>query len=143
MRMSSVLISVVILAATTATAAENSSASKTAAMSVRQLMLAMVKPTSDVVWAVPGKPPTTEDEWEVVVANAMVLAEAGSLLNSPNRALDRTTWITDAQAFRDSALRLAISATERNVDKISDDGNALYDTCDACHKKYMAARNGR
>ena len=42
----------------------------------------------------------------------------------------------------DAATAAAAGATAKNVDQTSEAGNALYDSCDTCHMKYMPARQG-
>src|SRR5271168_4384238 len=53
--------------------------------SVRQVMLGIVKPTSDVVFKFQFNPPKTDEEWATLQNNCLSLAEAGNLLLIPGR----------------------------------------------------------
>src|SRR5580704_5648420 len=56
--------------------------------SVRQVMLGIVKPTSDVVFKFQFDPPKTDEDWATLQNNALNLAEAGNLLLITGRAKD-------------------------------------------------------
>jgi hypothetical protein len=56
---------------------------------VRQVMLGIVKPTSDVLCKFQFDPPKTDEEWATLQNNALNLAEAGNLLLLPGRAKDK------------------------------------------------------
>ena len=64
--------------------------------SVRQVMLGIVKPTSDVVFKFQFDPPKTDEEWTTLQNNALNLAEAGNLLLIPGRAKDASPESTIA-----------------------------------------------
>jgi hypothetical protein len=57
---------------------------------VRQVMLGIVKPTSDVVFKFQFEPPKTAAEWATLQNNCLNLAEAGNLLLLPGRAKDKS-----------------------------------------------------
>jgi len=66
---------------------------------VRQVMLGIVKPTSDVVFKFQFDPPKTDEEWMTLRNNALNLAEAGNLLLLPGRAKDKGEWTKNAKAL--------------------------------------------
>src|SRR5580692_6321175 len=66
---------------------------------VRQIMLGIVKPTSDVVFKFQFDPPKTDEEWATLQNNALTLAEAGNLLLLPGRAIDKGEWTKNAEAL--------------------------------------------
>jgi hypothetical protein len=70
----------------------------------------------------------------------MALAESGNLLLIGNRAVDQNDWAKWARALATSAVAAGQAALAHDVDKLADAGNAVYETCDGCHMKYMAAR---
>ena len=70
--------------------------------SVRQLMLGIVAPTSDVIFKVPNKAPKNDQEWTTVQNSALILAETGNLLMLPGRAKDRGEWMKNAKALVDA-----------------------------------------
>lgn len=109
---------------------------------VKQLMLGAVIPASDIVFGVAATTPTDDAAWNKVQANAVVIAEMAKLLIDHPRKVDDGEWITKSQAMYDTANAVATAAAEKNVDKVSDAGNNLYDACDGCHMKYMLSRQG-
>lgn len=109
---------------------------------VKQLMLGAVIPASDIVFGVAANTPADDAAWTKIQANAAVIAEMAKLLTDSPRSIDNAEWATRAQALYDTANLVVAAATEKNVDKVSDAGNNMYDACDACHMKYMPARQG-
>lgn len=109
----------------------------------RQVMLGLVIPAADIVWGVGSEAPADDAAWEKVQATAVMIAEAGHLLMAVPRVVDQGDWLVAAQAMIDAANAAAASAREKNVDKVSEAGNALYESCDACHAKYMPARQAQ
>ncbi len=108
----------------------------------RQVMLGITIPTSDVVFQVGNKAPADDMEWEKVQASAIALAESGNLLMVGTRVVDQGDWIKNAQALIATAKEAGAAAQDKNVDKVLAAGDKIYEVCDACHKKYMAARGG-
>jgi hypothetical protein len=108
----------------------------------KQVMLGITIPTSDVVFQVGSKAPADDMEWEKVAANAAALAESGNLLMVGTRLVDHGDWIKNAQALIATAKEAGQAAQEKNVDKVLAAGDKIYEVCDTCHKKYMAARGG-
>jgi hypothetical protein len=108
----------------------------------RQVMLGITIPTSDVVFQVGAKAPADDMEWEKVAANAAALAESGNLLMVGTRVVDRGDWIKHARALVATAKEAGQAAQEKNVDKVLAAGDKIYEVCDTCHKKYLAARGG-
>jgi len=109
---------------------------------VKDLMLGIVIPASDGLFGVGSKGPQNDMEWEVIEADAMVLAEAGRLLLTEGRAKDNDKWAKDARMLIDTSLAAAKVAREKNVDKVLDAGNAVYEACDSCHTTYLPDRVG-
>ena len=54
--------------------------------SVSQIMLAMTYPYSDALLYIERKPPATDNEWNALQNQALMLAESGNLLMMPGRA---------------------------------------------------------
>jgi hypothetical protein len=110
------------------------------APTTREIMLALTIPTSDVVFGVGSKEPASALEWERVVANAMLLAESGRLLQTQGRDPGAPEWRAFAQSLVASARQAAAAARAKDVDRTLDAGNTLYESCEGCHAKFMAAR---
>ena len=94
---------------------------------VRQLMLAIVKPNSDIIFSVPGKPPKTDEDWAAVQNAALILAETGNLLMMPGRAKDMLSTSAATLKF----------ANAKDAKTIEDLGDKLDETCETCHGKYL------
>ncbi len=139
---SACVVGVLALAACSAKQAPLAAAAPEAIATTRQVMLGITIPTSDVVFQVGAKAPADDMEWEKVEANALALAESGALLRIGARAVDQGEWLKHSQDLIATAKVAAAAAHEKDVDKVLDAGNAIYEVCDACHKKYMAARQG-
>lgn len=104
---------------------------------VKQVMQSITIPASDVVWSVPGEPPTNDEAWARIENNALALAESGNLLMMPGRAKDDAEWMTQASAMIDAASKAVDAARAKDVDRISELGDEIYTTCENCHNKYM------
>lgn len=106
----------------------------------RQLMLGLVIPASDVLFQVGDKPPADDAAWDRVVANAVMLAEAGNMLLTGARDLSQPEWTQHARELVARSKVAADAATKHDVDAVLEAGNGVYEVCDACHAKYMPAR---
>lgn len=105
----------------------------------RQVMLGITTPTSDVLFQIDNEPPADDQAWERIVANAKSLAESANLLKAGNRLVDRQDWLMYSNELIRTSQIAAAAALERNVDKVLEAGNQIYEVCNACHKKYLAA----
>lgn len=108
--------------------------------STREVMLALTIPASDAVFGVGSKEPGSAAEWERVAANAMLLAESGRLLRTGGRDLGKPEWAQFANELTRAALQAAAAARKQDIDATLDAGNAVYETCDGCHAKFMAVQ---
>jgi hypothetical protein len=105
--------------------------------SVHQIMLGIVKPSSDVIFAVPAKAPKDDKDWENVQNNALMLAEAGNLLLIPGRAKDKGEWVTDANALIKAGADAFKAANAKDAKALETIGDNIEDTCEKCHGKYL------
>lgn len=110
--------------------------------STKEIMLGITIPASDVVFGAAAETPADDAAWEKIRINALALAESGNLLMIGPRATDRAAWWQFARALTDASITAAKAAQAKNADQISEAGNVIYETCDGCHKIYMAARQG-
>lgn len=138
------VIPVVLLAACSSDKAPTAAAAAApeAIATTRQIMLGITAPTSDAVFQVGAKAPESDAEWEKVQASALSLAESAALLMTGPRAVDQQEWLKHCNDLISTSKAAAAAAGEKNVDKVLDIGNSIYEVCDGCHKKYMAARQG-
>lgn len=104
---------------------------------VRQVMLGIVKPTSDVVFKFQFDPPKTDEEWATLQNNALNLAEAGNLLLLPGRAKDNGEWAKNAKSLVKTGSQAFNAANAKDAKALETIGNNIDDTCESCHAIYL------
>jgi cytochrome c556 len=112
---------------------------------VRQIMLGLTAPASDALFGV-SEPEAGSDAdlyWETIEADAMMLAEAGRMLQQPGLAVDQGEWMQEAKALVETSLAAAAAVKGRNVDTIFEAGDKVYGTCESCHGKYLEQVQGK
>ena len=108
---------------------------------VRDIMLSMVMPSSDVVFNAGAEEPKTDADWDKLRLNAIELGESANLLMIGSRVRDRGDWLKMARAQLDAAEAVVRLAAMKKVDGLSDASDKAYETCTTCHNKYWADRN--
>ena len=125
---------------------------------VKDIMNAMIVPSSTVVFGavatvtdasgVHDSKPETDDQWNVVFANAVMLTEAANLLMVPGRtrclggaipAQYRADYIQKARELVEAGDEALVAAQKHDADGISNAGERLDVACDKCHEKYQIA----
>jgi len=111
---------------------------------VEQIMEASVEPASNAVFdaaawvnGVQVGGPKTDDEWKMVQANALMLAETGNLLLMGPRLKDQAGWVSRTRAMMDAANEAAKAAEAKNTEAIFDAGTKIYQACTGCHLQYI------
>jgi len=103
----------------------------------RQVMLGIVKPTSDVVFKFQFDPPKTDEEWATLQNNALNLAEAGNLLLLPGRAKDQGVRAKNAKSLIDTGSQAFKAANAKDAKALETIGDKIDETCESCHAKYL------
>jgi hypothetical protein len=123
--------------------AEGQSA-QTAFASTREIMDGIVIPYSQAIFdavayenAKLTRAPRNDDEWHRLYVQALAVAEAGNLLMIDGRAKDQRDWIELAHQMSLKAAAVAKGASLKDVDRVLEAGGELYETCTACHAKYV------
>jgi len=104
---------------------------------VRQVMLGLTVPASDVLFQIGDHVPDGDAGWESVVATAAMLAESGNLLLRPPHDRGEPEWREFAQQLVARAKEAMTVAGNHDVDAVLEAGNAIYETCENCHMKYL------
>ena len=104
---------------------------------VRQVMLGIVKPTSDLVFKFQFDTPKTDDDWATLQNNALTLAETGNLLLLPGRAKDNGEWTKHAKALVEAGSQAFKAANSKDAKALEVIGDKIDETCEACHAKYL------
>ena len=117
---------------------------------IEQIMEASVEPASNAVFdaaawvnGVQVGGPKTDDDWKLVQANALMLAETGNLLLMGPRLKDQTGWVIRTQAMMDAANEAAKAAEQKNTEAIFDAGTKVYRACTGCHLQYINPSRSR
>ena len=122
-------------------------------LNMPQLMELVLEPAAMALWESAGWVldrdegyyelyPTTDEEWEVVLAQAATLIETGNILALPGRAED-DTWLIYTAGLSQAG-RLAMDAIEaRDKEAYFQAGAQIYSVCTACHQAYSPQVNYR
>ncbi len=105
--------------------------------SVKQVMLGITIPASNVVFAVAGEAPADELAWQSVEASALAVAESGNLMLMKPRLIDSQEWQQYSLALVEVGARAAEAARARDVEQTSLAGDEMYQVCEDCHAKYL------
>jgi hypothetical protein len=81
--------------------------------------------------------PRNDDEWHRLKVQALAVAESGNLLMMSGRAKDSGDWMTFSHNMRNTAAAVAKGADLKDVERVLLAGGELYETCTACHAKYL------
>ena len=116
-------------------------------LTTKQLMSWVIDPTADTIWNSVGTTvsekgteehqPRTDEEWAVMRNAAAVLVESGNLLMLDGRAVDKDHWMATARGMSDAAATVLEAAEVKDVQAYFDAGGALYESCTACHSRYL------
>ena len=103
-----------------------------------ELMIHLIYPTSDAVFYILTRTPTTTAEWGVLEGQTLMLAESANLLMMPSRARGREQWIMDAQLLLDVGEAALSAAQDRDVEALSELNDPLYRSCVTCHQHFRS-----
>ena len=122
--------------------------------------------TSSTAKGVEHKEPRTDADWQAVERSAVMLVEASNLLLIPGRPIarpeeradaadvelhpaeiaalvdrSRPDWVQRAHALHDASRALLASIEKKDVKGLFDNGAAVYNTCESCHRTYWYPEN--
>ena len=106
----------------------------------RQVMLGLTIPASDVLFQIGDNAPKLPADWDRIVATAAMLGESGNLLLTGPRDRHQAEWTQFSQDLIARSKDAMAAAQMQDVDAVLDAGNAIYEVCETCHKKYMPAK---
>jgi hypothetical protein len=114
---------------------------------VDDLMDYVVTPAAEAYWGsvsiivdmdgVTENFPTSDAQWEQVLAAAVTLAESGNLLMMPTRALGGDDWMDLSRDMVVAGIAAADAARAQDVDAVFDASEQVYNACQACHNQYL------
>ena len=104
---------------------------------MKQLMLDLIHPASnDILLFVNRGAPNTEPEWAAVRHSALILAESGNVLVSPDRARDQSDWAKDAKLLADAGAAAYRAAQTKDLKALASLTDSLDAACTTCHRQF-------
>jgi hypothetical protein len=101
-----------------------------------ELMVKIIYPTSDAVFYISTRTPTTEAGWVELQGKTLMLAESGNLLTMPGYVRDEAQWRADARLMRDAGAAAYRAAMQKDVAALEAVSDELYTSCTTCHMHY-------
>lgn len=101
-----------------------------------ELMIKIIYPTSDAVFYITSRTPTTEAEWRDLQGKTLMLAESANLLMMPAHMRDETRWLADARLLREAGAAAYRAAMKKDVAALDALNDQLYESCTSCHMHY-------
>jgi hypothetical protein len=125
---------------------------------MKDIMNSMMVPSSSNVWnavatvtdatGVHESKPTTDDDWNTLYLNAVMLTEVGNLLMVPGRercvggaipAQYRADFNQKAREMVEASNVAIIAAKKHDPEAVGEAGERIDVACDACHEMYQIA----
>jgi len=101
-----------------------------------ELMVHLIRPTSDAVFYITSRTPATEAEWVTLEGQTLTLAEAGTILLLPAHARGRAQWLADTRLMIEAGKKAFAAAKARDAKALEDLNDALYESCVTCHTHF-------
>ena len=101
-----------------------------------ELMVHVIRPTSDAVFYITSRTPETEEAWGTLQAQTLMLAESGTLLMQPSRARGRSQWLADARLMLEAGRKAFAAAKAKDVPALEALNDELYQSCVICHEHF-------
>ena len=108
-----------------------------------QLMIDIIYPTSDSIFYADREPPKNQKDWNVLRAQALMLAESGNLLMIEGRARDQDNWIKDSRMLIDVGMAAFKAAQAKDLNGILALNDQLNTACMTCHQQYRPGYHRR
>jgi cytochrome c556 len=111
---------------------------------LKQVMRSIPYPNSDIIFAVQGKAPKDEKEWQTVENAAIAISETATLITMPGRVrsngqpvpVQRADWNKYAEGLVTAGQACYKAAQSKSQDAVSTCTDQLSDACENCHKVY-------
>jgi len=101
-----------------------------------ELMVHLIRPTSDAVFYITSRTPSTSEEWTTLQAQTLMLAESATLLLLPAHARGRAQWLADTRLMLDAGRKAFEAAKAKDVAALEALNDALYQSCVTCHEHF-------
>ncbi len=105
--------------------------------SMSELMVHLIYPTSNAVFYIETRTPTTDAEWGELEAKTLMFGEAANLLLMPDRIREpEEQWISDTKLLLEVGRAALREARNRDVEALADLNDQLYQSCVSCHSHF-------
>jgi hypothetical protein len=101
-----------------------------------ELMVHVIRSTSDAVFYISSRAPAKAEEWETLQAQTLMLAESANLLMLPAHARGRAQWLADARLMLDAGKKAFAAAKAKDVAALEALNDELYQSCVVCHQHF-------
>ena len=101
-----------------------------------ELMVDIIYPASDAVFYITTRTPTNSEEWAVLAAQTLMVAESANLLMMPGRARDQDRWMRNAELMLLAGEAAYRATKDRDVAALEALSDQLYQSCVTCHRNY-------
>lgn len=101
-----------------------------------ELMVHLIRPTSDAVFYITSRTPATGEDWTTLQAQTLMLAESANLLLLPAHARNRAQWIADTRLMLTAGKKAFAAAKARDVAALEALNDELYQSCVTCHQHF-------
>jgi hypothetical protein len=113
-------------------------------VSINEVMVAVVDHASHELWhvAIEEQAPETDEDWRELEHHAIQLASAGSWVSlggigeADQGWVKLVGWSDYAQGMTDAAVTALEATRARDLEALIEAGDALVETCEACHKEF-------
>jgi hypothetical protein len=106
------------------------------AATTKHVMVAITDPSSKVVFEAAAEPPKDDAGWKEVQSGAQATADSARRLIRAVRGGNRASWVEQADALIDAADKAAVAAAAKDAKALEVAGDALYGTCESCHRLF-------
>lgn len=101
-----------------------------------ELMVKIIYPASDAILYISTRTPESEEQWNVLQGQALMLAESANLLMMPSRAMDDDQWMRDSELMLEAGIAAFEAALNKDVEALAALNDAVYMSCVVCHEHY-------
>ena len=101
-----------------------------------ELMVLVIRPTSDAVFYISSRTPENSEAWTALQAQTLTLAESAELLMLPSRARGRAQWLDDARLMLEAGRKAFAAAKAKDVPALEALNDELYPSSVTCHQHF-------
>jgi hypothetical protein len=118
------------------------SASQAAAPALRpvgtmsELMVHVIRPTSDAVFYITSRTPASGEEWTTLQSQTLMLAESANVLMLPAHARGRAQWLADSRLMLEAGKKAFAAAKAKDLAALEALNDELYQSCVTCHQHF-------